>query len=61
MEIVKRYCSLYKVKARNLTQDHLDMAIEVRVKEEGVLVKELMGMENVISASLIAHDGEVTF
>ena len=37
------------------------MAIEVRVKEEGSLVKELMGMENVISASLIAHDGEVTF
>lgn len=61
MEIVKKYCSLYKVKARNLTQDHLDMAIEVRVKEEGALVKELMGMENVISASLIAHDGEVTF
>lgn len=61
METVKKYCSLYKVKARNLTQDHLDMAIEVRVKEEGSLVKELMGMENVISASLIAHDGEVTF
>ena len=61
MEMVKKYCSLHKVKARNLTQDHLDMAIEVRVKEEGSLVKALMGMENVMSASLIAHDGEVTF
>ena len=61
MEMVKKYCSLYKVKARNLTQDHLDMAIEVRVKEEGSLVKGLMGVDNVISASLIAHDGEVTF
>ena len=61
MEMVKKYCSLYKDKARNLTQDHLDMAIEVRVKEEGSLVKGLMGVDNVISASLIAHDGEVTF
>lgn len=61
MEIVKKYCSLYKVKARNLTQDHLDMAIEVRVKEEGKLVTELMHIESVTSASLVAHDGEVTF
>lgn len=61
LEVVKKYCSLHKVKARNLAQDHLDMAIEVRVKEEGALVKELMKVENVVSASLVAHDGEVTF
>ena len=61
MEIVKKYCSLHKVKARNLTIDHLDMAIEVRVKEEAALVTELMKTENVVSASLFAHDGEVTF
>lgn len=61
MEIVKKYCSLHKVKARNLTKDHLDMAIEVRVKEEAALVTELMKTENVVSASLVAHDGEVTF
>lgn len=61
MEIIAKYCSLYKVKARNLTKDHLDMAIEIRVKDEGNLVKELMEMEQVVSASLVAHDGEVTF
>lgn len=61
MDSVKKYCSLYKVKARNLTSDHLDMAIEVRAKEEGKLVKELMKVETVTSASLVAHDGEVTF
>lgn len=61
MVIVEKYCALYKVKARNLSQDHLDMAIEVRVKKEGELVKELMHMENIASASLISHDGEVTF
>lgn len=61
MEIVKKYCSLHKVKARNLTQNSLNMAIEVRVKEEGKLVKELMEIKEITSASLVAHDGEVTF
>ena len=61
MEIVRKYCSLYKVKARNLTSEHIDMALEVRVKEEGELVTSLMDVEGVISASLISHDGEVTF
>ncbi|MCI7040930.1 MAG: DUF4956 domain-containing protein [Lachnospiraceae bacterium] len=61
LKVVKKYCSLHKVKARNLTHDHIDMAIEVRVKEEGELVKELMQVENVTSASLVSHDGEVTF
>ena len=61
LKLVKKYCSLYKVKARNLTKEHLDMAIEVRVKEEGELVNALIELENVISASLVAHDGEVTF
>ena len=61
MEVIGKYCSLYKVKARNLAQDHLDMAVEVRTKEEGKLVRELMQIEKVTSASMVAHDGEVTF
>ena len=61
MEIIKKYCSLYKVKARNLMQNHLDMAVEIRAKEDAKLVRELMQLENVTSASIVAHDGEVTF
>lgn len=61
MEIVDKYCSLHKVKARNLTVDHLDMPIEVRVKKEGELVSELMHLKHITSASLVSHDGEVTF
>ena len=61
MEIVKKYCSLNRVKARNLTKDGLNMAIEVRVKDEKELVKALMKIDHDTSASLVAHDGEVTF
>ena len=49
------------VKARNLTKDHLDMAIEVKVKGETELVNRLIELENVTSASLVSHNGEVTF
>ncbi|MBQ7840195.1 MAG: DUF4956 domain-containing protein [Lachnospiraceae bacterium] len=61
MDVIKKYCSLHKIKARNLAENHLDMAVEVRVKAEHELVAELMGLSDVTSASLVAHDGEVTF
>lgn len=61
MEVVERHCSSYQVKARNLTRDKLNMAIEVKTGEGGKLVEEMMDLESVISASLVDHDGEVTF
>lgn len=61
MEVVERHCESSKVKARNLTRDKLNMAVEVRTGEGGKLVEELMDLESVTSASLVDHDGEVTF
>ena len=37
------------------------MVVEVQVKEEGAFVKEVAAVDTVMTASLIAHDGEVTF
>lgn len=61
MEVVHDFCSLAKVKSRNLSADRLDLVVEVRTKEEADLVAELVKMEGILSASLISHDGEVTF
>ena len=61
MDVVKQHCSMYQVKARNLTRDKLNMAIEVRTDAGGSLVEQLMDLESVTSASLVDHDGEVTF
>lgn len=61
MEIVEKHCRMFQVKARNLTKDKLNMAVEVQTKEGGRLVEELMDVESVTSASLVDHDGEVTF
>jgi len=60
MNVVKEFCSVYKVKARNLTKNHLDMAIEVSVEEQGQLVRKLMDLPDVTSASIVSHEGEVT-
>jgi len=61
LEIVSKYAKSYKVKSRNLSKGRLDMVVELRVKDESGLVSEVAALEGMISASLIAHDGEVTF
>ena len=59
--VVKKSASSFKVKSRNLSKDRLDLVVELRVKEESELVKEVATLSGILSASLIAHDGEVTF
>lgn len=61
LEVVGKYANSYKVKSRNLSKGRLDMVVELRVKDESGLVSEVAALEGMISASLIAHDGEVTF
>lgn len=58
---VKKFNKNFKVKSRNFSAGHLDMIIEVRVKEEAELVKAVSGIQKVTGVSLISHDGEVTF
>ncbi|MDO4261326.1 MAG: DUF4956 domain-containing protein [Eubacteriales bacterium] len=61
LAIVAKYAGSYKVKSRNLSKGRLDLVVELRVKDECGLVSEVAAMDGMISASLIAHDGEVTF
>lgn len=59
--VVKQYAKSTCVKSRNITKNTLDMIIEVRTSEGAAMVRKLMGLESVVSASLLEHDGEVTF
>lgn len=61
LDVVGKYARYYKVKSRNLSKGRLDMVVELRVKDESALVSEVAALEGMIGASLIAHDGEVTF
>lgn len=60
IDIVKEFCSVYKVKARNLTKNHLDMAVEVSVQAQGELVKRLIELPDITSASIVSHEGDIT-
>ena len=61
MDIVKQHSASSKIKSRNMTSSTLDMTIEIRSEEGGVIVKEIVSLACVSSASILSHDGEVTF
>lgn len=61
MQSVMQYGRHASVKSRNMTETTLDLVIELRTTQGDVLIREIMKLEGIQSASLIAHDGEATF
>ena len=59
--IMKKYCSAYTEKSRNITDGKLDLVFELRVQGGIEMVEELSAQKDVYSVSLLKHDGEVTF
>lgn len=60
-QAVKKYVRHFNVKSRNMTGSSLDLVLELRTAQGSELLRTVMGLEGVVSASLLAHDGEVTF
>ena len=60
-ETLSQFLKHYTVKSRNMTKDTLDLVIEIRTADGDKLIKQLMSIDGVTSASLLSHDGEVTF
>lgn len=60
-DIISGYSKHYKVKSRNMNMNGLNMVIELRVKDGGALLQSICGLEGVDYASLLDHDGDVTF
>lgn len=60
-QVISRYAKHFTVKSRNMTDSTLDLVIELRTSQGAELIRETMRLENVTSASLLSHDGEVTF
>ena len=61
MGIVQKHSRSSTVKSRNMTDSALEMIVELRTDAGSELLQELMAAEPVTSASLLRHDGEVTF
>lgn len=60
-EIVSRFDKHYRVKSRNMTASTLDMVVELRTTQGGDLIRSIMQLSSIVSATLMSHDGEVTF
>lgn len=60
-QTVKKYVKHFNVKSRNMTESSLDLVLELRTSQGGQLLREVIALNGVVSASLLAHDGEVTF
>ena len=61
VKLTKQYARYLHVKSRNITETTLDLIVELRTDSGDKLVREIMRIEGICSASLMAHDGEVTF
>lgn len=60
-ETIKKYAKYYSVKSRNMTSSTFDMIVELRTAGGAELIKDVIGIDGVTSASLMEHDGEATF
>ena len=61
MEVVRQYAKHSTVKSRNMTKNALDLVVELRTGSGSELLRGVLGVNSVAHASLMAHDGEVTF
>lgn len=61
MAAVIKHCKHYTVKSRSIAGGREDIVVEVRTDEDDSLIKEVCALEAVSHASLLAHDGEVTY
>lgn len=58
---VQKLTQSYKVKSRNRTMDGTDFIIECRTRQEGELLDAVSALSHVLSASVIARDGEAVY
>lgn len=61
ISVVEKYTKYFKVKSRNITPDQLNIIVELRMNDNGQLVQALCELDGIEYASMIDHDGEVTF
>ena len=60
-QVLKDGTRFYKIKSRNMTGTGIDMIVELKTKDEGALMEKVLAIPAVESATLMTHDGEVTY
>lgn len=60
MEIVKEHCDYVKLRAKTISKNDMNLAIEVKVADQKKMMDDLVTLKAITSLSLLEHDGEVT-
>jgi uncharacterized membrane protein YhiD involved in acid resistance len=55
---IKKYTKSYHISSRNLSNNHLDMVIELRLKNQLDFIKEIAALPGVTHASLVSRQGD---
>lgn len=61
MALVQKYCKTFVVKSRALSNGKINLVVEIRASDDSALFQEVAALENVVSSTILAHDGEVTY
>lgn len=61
LETISGKVKYYKVKSQNITNDQLNLVIELRTNEAARLLQDVYALEGVTYVSLMDHEGEVTY
>lgn len=59
--VLKSGTSYYKIKSRNVTANGIDMIVELKTKDEDSLLEKVLAIPAVESATLMTHDGEISY
>lgn len=58
---IKENTKSFEVKSRNITSKGMDMIVEVKPANDAELVKSISKTNGVLNATLMMHDGEITY
>ena len=60
-QVLEENTKWYQIKSRNLSASGMDMIVELKTKQEDTLAQRILAVSGVENATLMTHDGEVTY
>ena len=60
MNLINHYSKNSKLRAKSVSKEHVNLVIEIEAEEQKQLIRELIGLEYVIDASIVENVGDVT-
>lgn len=60
-QVLEENTKWYQIKSRNVSASGVDMIVELKTKQEDTLAQKILAVPGVENATLMTHDGEVTY